>query len=256
MPIAWGEGSVEETLENAREDGAERVARVVGVARLVGGKPVEVHRAEEQADDLRVERVGDDDEDVGGGGDHQRVPREGWTVVRAAGVVAGARERGVTKLGHGDVELLLELRATTKARERVEGRAQTHQTDREVLTGKDDGAGQRHPAGVVGGHRASSSAERCEPGFRRRKTQHSRRQVVQLSCRHRASFDRPLASGISNFLSDPPRGSSRLARPPSRPLLARPRAPPCSSRGRGTTRVDNGTVGGAARGAFDAGPAS
>ena len=48
----------------------------------------------------------------------------------------GARERGVTKLGHGDVELLLELRATTKARERVEGRAQTHQTDREVLTGK------------------------------------------------------------------------------------------------------------------------
>ena len=167
MPIAWGEGSVEETLENAREDGAERVARVVGVARLVGGKPVEVHRAEEQADDLRVERVGDDDEDVGGGGDHQRVPREGWTVVRAAGVVTGARERGVTKLGHGDVELLLELRATTKARERVEGRAQTHQTDREVLTGKDDGAGQRHPAGVVGGHRASSSAERCEPGFRR-----------------------------------------------------------------------------------------
>ena len=166
-------GSVEEALENAREDGAERVARVVGV---VCGKPVEVHRAEEQADDLRVERVGDDDEDVGGGGDHQRVPREGWTVVRAAGVVAGARERGVTKLGHGDVELLLELRATTKARERVEGRAQTHQTDREVLTGEDDGAGQRHP---IGGRRrasrASSSAERCKPVVGK---------YTKKSCRH------------------------------------------------------------------------
>ena len=31
-PSRGGEGSVEETLENAREDGAERVARVVGVA--------------------------------------------------------------------------------------------------------------------------------------------------------------------------------------------------------------------------------